>query len=1175
MNFPLLRWEQCCLSRYQQFLQEYYLEVDETDTSQCKQQEKSNQLLLDIMGLLNYADDPETGCLATRLSSVNDDIFADASAFVRICQAKIIGDSFGLAQCEDNSDCYTTCIDGQCEVPWYSWDETFVRCYQDYMDPSIELTLRLMWGLTASDSPELFRQTFIQKLSDVNCVGLTSSSLTFVDGKYVAVNESVCLETKVCNWSRDYEGEDCIEGLGGRNFCGRCNGPVCTYLTRPESCFTVQQTSNPKACEAIGGEFDFTMDPYSCIFPNRNITECLPVEICPKYSMTDVVTATCDRPICYLPGVNETTCLEFVQDFECDDDDPNIFLPRKWDKNLAGGKGLCLVTLPVPSEATCLASNGTWFAGYSWNFDIHASEEDCQGVCSIGDYLYLALDKEECDNLKGCNMANTDCQSRFNRDLCYTESSPCDCIKNGGAYESTIEKCVYSLSQQNCTSKGYTFESCRSLDNNQCYECLINPSTCPLRQGYLGCAITRNVVEKEFECKDPEGGACADRVFYNSNPDCGRAVSFGYETQSNTDCFGSCVKQFNFDVNGRPYCDQFDGLKYSPLGCINTTIYTRNECSTLLGHTWIRLSLTEDECLYDKGQGCDLSETQTILHPMDADYCQQCGGEYRSNLKWRKSQWITGGFMKPTRWEPAMYLPTNNYTMTLNFSNVEITAQKAVASRYSGYFKTESLCKYQALVDSMRLVTCDCLDKVGAPSTCYSGDVRTVIVGVQRFCYGIEDWIRTGAIEMRVSRSSVPIELNCVDMTLASVPASQFKRKTSSSDSLSSDQLSKTTNDGINHPYAVVRYEGRIVGQIAGDGIQFLFNGEIQDVYMCLKRRKDISQDSRFTVPSFVARLNDTSFVPYLANINQTDLDMCATITLSSVGAVSLFPGYLDPKWMDDVEDDDNSPIYFTIAVFSIIWIVSGFKLIASSIMRKAMIQRVIYIQILVFSTARIVYLAMIVGGSIEDGSTTQFFLYDTPRMIFFSTYTTLVILWAEISADAVNITLGSLDYEPLYYGVNGCSYAVFSLILLLNSVLPEDYHMDIKYSYYSFLSLLSFGIALGFVLFGRRMYRKLAYTLIGDKQNKRQYMALKIGLVAVICSLAFFLQSAYVLITIAVDIDNVWIALIPFLVFEAGSCALLLSILRTDLKWRYCDIWRIFMSLGTWRSVDGDQSSG
>ncbi len=62
---------------------------------------------------------------------------------------------------------------------------------------------------------------------------------------------------------------------------------------------------------------------------------------------------------------------------------------------------------------------------------------------------------------------------------------------------------------------------------------------------------------------------------------------------------------------------------------------------------------------------------------------------------------------------------------------------------------------------------------------------------------------------------------------------------------------------GSNHPYAVVKYNGRTVGQIAGDGMQFSFTGDMNNVSICIERRKDISRDSQFPLPAMIARSFD------------------------------------------------------------------------------------------------------------------------------------------------------------------------------------------------------------------------------------------------------------------------------------------------------------------------------
>ncbi|KNA17201.1 hypothetical protein SOVF_082270 [Spinacia oleracea] len=92
--------------------------------------------------------------------------------------------------------------------------------------------------------------------------------------------------------------------------------------------------------------------------------------------------------------------------------------------------------------------------------------------------------------------------------------------------------------------------------------------------------------------------------------------------------------------------------------------------------------------------------------------------------------------------------------------------------------------------------------------------------------------------------------------------------------------------------------------------------------------------------------------------------------------------------------------------------------------------------------------------------------LLDFPGLLFFSTYTLLVLFWAEIYHQARSLPTDRL--RPAYYAVNGIVYVVQIVIWIFMRV--SKGHAVLKATKL-FFSIISFSAASGFLVYGGRLF--------------------------------------------------------------------------------------------------------
>ncbi|WOH04920.1 hypothetical protein DCAR_0624332 [Daucus carota subsp. sativus] len=168
----------------------------------------------------------------------------------------------------------------------------------------------------------------------------------------------------------------------------------------------------------------------------------------------------------------------------------------------------------------------------------------------------------------------------------------------------------------------------------------------------------------------------------------------------------------------------------------------------------------------------------------------------------------------------------------------------------------------------------------------------------------------------------------------------------------------------------------------------------------------------------------------------------------------------------------------------------------------------------------------------------------DLPGLLFFSTYTLLVLFWAEIYHQARSLPIDKL--KPSYFIINGIIY--FAQVCIWIYMISSQSSGAVEVARL-FLAVTSFCAALGFMIYGGRLFIMLRRFPI--ESRGRQKKLHEVGFVTGICCTCFLIRCFVVGLSAFdehVDVDVLGHPILD-LIFYAGveilPSALVLFILR------------------------------
>ncbi|XP_024376630.1 tobamovirus multiplication protein 1 [Physcomitrium patens] len=173
-----------------------------------------------------------------------------------------------------------------------------------------------------------------------------------------------------------------------------------------------------------------------------------------------------------------------------------------------------------------------------------------------------------------------------------------------------------------------------------------------------------------------------------------------------------------------------------------------------------------------------------------------------------------------------------------------------------------------------------------------------------------------------------------------------------------------------------------------------------------------------------------------------------------------------------------------------------------------------------------------------------QHVLLDLPGIVFFTTYTLLVLFWAEIYHQARSAPTDSL--RPMFLIINAAIYFTQACIWIYLWFSPSALVMCVAKFFFAVVFLMA---ALGFLTYGGRLFLMLRRFPIESKGRRKKLR--EVGCVTAICFICFTIRSfimAFSVFNKAMDLDVLYHPIlngIYYTVVEIIPSALVLFILR------------------------------
>eukprot|EP00246_Nothoceros_aenigmaticus_P007186 TRINITY_DN20854_c0_g1_i1.p1 TRINITY_DN20854_c0_g1~~TRINITY_DN20854_c0_g1_i1.p1 ORF type:complete len:289 (-),score=32.12 TRINITY_DN20854_c0_g1_i1:619-1485(-) len=135
------------------------------------------------------------------------------------------------------------------------------------------------------------------------------------------------------------------------------------------------------------------------------------------------------------------------------------------------------------------------------------------------------------------------------------------------------------------------------------------------------------------------------------------------------------------------------------------------------------------------------------------------------------------------------------------------------------------------------------------------------------------------------------------------------------------------------------------------------------------------------------------------------------------------------------------------------------------------------------------------------DPKILQYILLDLPGLVFFTTYSLLVLFWAEIYHQASGLSTDNL--RPVFLITNAAIYVIQGSIWVYLWLWPSDIVDEISKLFFAGVSLVA---AIGFLRYGGRLFDLLRRFPIESKGRRKKLR--EVGSVTAICFTCFVIRA-------------------------------------------------------------------
>lgn len=255
-------------------------------------------------------------------------------------------------------------------------------------------------------------------------------------------------------------------------------------------------------------------------------------------------------------------------------------------------------------------------------------------------------------------------------------------------------------------------------------------------------------------------------------------------------------------------------------------------------------------------------------------------------------------------------------------------------------------------------------------------------------------------------------------------------------------------------------------------------------------------------------------------------------------------------SWWDEVNESEewqDGIFYFLCAAYAVVSAVALIQLIRIQLRVPEYgwtTQKVFHFLNFVVNGVRAVVFGFHTHVFLYKPRVLTFVLLDLPGLFFFSTYTLLVLFWAEIYHQARSLPTDKLKF--IYIFVNCAIYIIQICIWIYLWINDNDVVESIGKI---FMAVVSFVAALGFLIYGGRLFVMLRRFPIESKGRQKKLH--EVGSVTAICFTCFLIRCIVVGLSAfnssaSLDVlDHPILNLIFYMLTEVLPSALVLYILR------------------------------
>ncbi|KAG2684266.1 hypothetical protein I3843_10G067700 [Carya illinoinensis] len=260
--------------------------------------------------------------------------------------------------------------------------------------------------------------------------------------------------------------------------------------------------------------------------------------------------------------------------------------------------------------------------------------------------------------------------------------------------------------------------------------------------------------------------------------------------------------------------------------------------------------------------------------------------------------------------------------------------------------------------------------------------------------------------------------------------------------------------------------------------------------------------------------------------------------------------GALFPEWWDKINDSTRwqDGIFYTLcAAYALVSSVALIQLVRIELRVPEYgwtTQKVFHLMNFIVNGVRAVVFGFHKQVFVLHPKVLVLVLLDLPGLLFFSTYTLLVLFWAEIYHQARSLPTDKL--KIVYISVNAGVYFIQVCIWIY---LWIDNNSVVECIGKIFVAAVSIIAALGFLLYGGRLFFMLRRFPIESKGRRKKLH--EVGSVTAICFTCFLIRC-FVVVLSAFDsdasldvLDHPVLNLIYYMLVEILPSALVLYILR------------------------------